>query len=187
MEAQKRLANRRRVYIAYGAMEGPLQANKMKRALIKHGYEVTGSQTDADIVIAHSGGHLEINDPSRFKQILLIDPAFPNNRPIPLNWLLHLLETTRLVFFSKDWPFFFQTLAINLWYILFDVKRSKSMYSKYSNSSVQKFNLKNVTITSSSDPTWRDKDLPKLQKVIHFRASHQDCWLHPSKYLDLLV
>ena len=89
----------------------------MRRALEKRGFLLTDNIGSAHIVIAHSGGHLEINDRTQHEKILLIDPAFPNHTPIPINWLKHVGFEFRTILLSRDWPFFVRKYSIHLWYI----------------------------------------------------------------------
>ena len=175
----------KRVYIAYGSFEGPLLSTGMRRALEKRGFLLTDNIGSAHIVIAHSGGHLEINDRTQHEKILLIDPAFPNHTPIPINWLKHVGFEFRTILLSRDWPFFVRKYSIHLWYILFGIQRSKLLWHKYPEADIRKWNYPNVYITLSKDTTWRSPySSPRIIRT--FNASHGDCWLHPERYLDIL-
>lgn len=43
-------------YLAFGLMEGPGSAKKMIRELELRGYDIVQNPSEADLLIAHSGG-----------------------------------------------------------------------------------------------------------------------------------
>jgi hypothetical protein len=183
-----------KVALIYGTAEGKWHGKRFVRALQNAGYEVTNDTQRADIVIAHSGGCLLIPETHSYQAVLLINPTdWPGNSP----WrqgARKLAGDARYYLFRK--PLYYAQK--NLWalfYVLTKWPHNKSLLA-----GAKVFDLPNTTpipnaptiLVRNDDDPWCMAELTPSQKrykrlkVIHLPGDHDDCWLHPDRYVNLL-
>lgn len=176
-------------YIGYGFMEGSLHGRRMRRALRQRGYTVTASPNDAAVVILHSGAYLICPEPKPTQQFLLIDPSTSNTQRVLTKILRHALYDIRHVLLSSQWRFWCSKTLYNWCYFATHFKSALAMYRKLPESIPRLehlVSLPHITVTRSADTSWHYVvDLDDSNTHI-FNDSHDDCWLHPDRYLDLL-
>jgi len=176
-----------KAYIAYGIMEGHMHGIKMRDELRARGFDMTNSVKEAAVVIAHSGGHLLLPKLDEATKLLLIDPSGHTGRTVVGNILRHIIFDIRHVLFSREWLFYLRKTALNLYYFLTQFRKTRAMYRSYRRSDKPGlYTRKNTIVVQGSDESWLHKADLEGARVFYVPASHDDCWLHPGPYLDLL-
>ncbi|MGB4800132.1 MAG: hypothetical protein WBP03_01275 [Candidatus Saccharimonadales bacterium] len=183
----------RRVCLIYGITEGPWHGRAMRAAFARRGWELVANPSEADIVVAHSGGVFFIPLPRADQQLLLIDPTCTADRAGARHALRFIGWEMRHTLLSREAGNFLRRMCHNLFYILVSFRRNREI--------VRHFYRPNITavlrhprliITQSDNRAWFDEQtlqrLADSQKLhVHYiRSHHDDCWNHPDRYLDLL-
>lgn len=176
-----------KAYLSYGFNEGDLLARKMISALREKGYEMTSSPTEADLIITHSGGHLLLENIKETTRILAIDPAVPSGRSPVYNFFAHLAYDIRYVLFGGQAKFYCQKTLLNLCYAVINMRHNLRIARAYrQNKNINLLLRDSTVITKSADPSWQHHNVFAHKQTYTFNASHDDCWLHPERYLNLL-
>ena len=182
-----------RVYIVFGFTEGKWHGKKFGRALRKRGHSLARKITDADVIFAHSGGCYDVG-PLRDNQLLILNnPTYWPGRSLAArakNMLLQLLIAVR----PGNRPLYHLYKSMhNIAYLPYHSRRNMFMTRR-----AQTFNLeqeithhKTVLIRNNNDP-WLTPDLHKLEslnphlQIERLPGEHDDCWLHPNPYIDIM-
>lgn len=179
------------VCILYGLFEGPRHGARLRLALEDHGYRLLGEPDKADYIIAHSGGLLELTNPSDGQKILLIDPPYRPDTPVLLCLLSHIRFDLRYLLTSPDgvgyWAW---KTSWNLWYGVAQPRRQLQLYRRYKQiNTYPLINRQQTTVVQSDDCSWFNPiRLPPStrSRIRRLGAAHDDCWYHPEPYIALL-
>jgi hypothetical protein len=181
------------VALIYGFAEGPLHGKKFTRALQTSGYEVVNNPAEADIVITHSAGCYYVPFLHNHQRILLINPTYwpgksRRKRAIArIRFdLLHILPT-------RQGPYFLHKTMWNLFYAVTDSARNRDIIHRSGRYLLQASldHHRTAIVRNTADP-WLTPDVEHLRKahpkvqIFHVPGDHDDCWLHPERYISLL-
>ena len=178
---------RQNAYISYGVMEGSLHGTRMRQALRKRGYRITSEASDADVIVAHSGGYFLLPELGPRTKLLLIDPAGYTGRSPAANIIRHVFFDIKQVFFSRDILFYLRKTLLNLLYFCVQVPRNTAMYRIYrAGGRPELLKRTNTVIVQGHDRSWLDKDGFSSTETHYLRTTHDDCWRNPERYLAFL-
>lgn len=167
-------------------MEGPMHGRRMRRALVKRGYSMVPSSALADVIISHSGGYLLLPPLNSTQTLLAIDPSLDRSRSQLSNGLAHTWYDLRHVLPSSKWYFWIEKSLLNWFYLASNFGRMTAIsHAQRRNDNYDMLRHSSTITTKSRDKSWRSSD-PVFAGAKHFKACHDDCWLHPEPYLDLL-
>lgn len=174
-------------FISYGFMEGPRHGVRMRQALQNRGYSMASSAEEADVVIAHSGGHLLLPEASQLSHVLLIDASFTTGRFALDNVMRHIVYDLIHVLGRGEIRYYTWKTLWNFVYLLREFQSARHMYTRLKNSSYspERF-IGKATIVQTDDMSWYDSRSLPLSATTRVHKDHDDCWRHPDRYLDLL-
>lgn len=155
----------------------------MQRLLTERGYTIVDNPGVADLVIAHSGGHLMVDNTDR--QFLLIDASYNTGRTELDNVLRHIAYDLWHVL-PRQPLFYFWKSTWNLVYFIRDFRRAITMYRRLKTGLYPPSRFHSALVTQSNDHAWYDAKALPQEQVTFIATSHDDCWLHPNVYLDLV-
>lgn len=178
------------VAFIYGWSEGPWQSKKFKEQLEKEGFTITNDIYSADILVAHSAGCYLIPENNKADSIMLIGlPYWPNKSPIKsvlqnlVTGVKNHTRNTNAIWWAKK-------LTHNWWYILTRPVRNYKIAKNMDHAKLPK--SMNVILVRNKKDTFCHPSiqnlLPKTRsyKFLELPGDHEDCWLHPDRYIELL-
>jgi hypothetical protein len=181
------------VCMIYGFGEDDWNGRAFVAALRKAGYKVIKDAAKADIVIAHSAGVFYLPDTGREQLTVLIGPPFWPGRSM---FVCFLIKAWRDFWYHRSHGLtrvWFRKTLHNTLYILGGLRKAIAI-ARYAHR--QNFYLalqqKRVLIIRNEHDAFLTPDADKiLSKHADFKFrtvpdEHDDCWLHPERYIDLL-
>ncbi|HSX04908.1 MAG TPA: hypothetical protein VLF69_00325 [Candidatus Saccharimonadales bacterium] len=176
------------VCIIYGINEGPFMGRPLVRALEQAGFTIAANPTQADVILAHSGGCFLIPQPNRAKLIVQVGIAYWPHK-------LWLASTVRKVY--REGKLYFRQHRLREW-------AHKWLYHvRYSSLSTALRMLRSRPINQPWNSTQpqvivrNHHDVycsPEIYKVafrgprtfLSLPGEHDDCWEHPEPYVRLI-
>lgn len=182
-----------RVKIIYGFTEGEWHGKKFRRLLREQGHTIVKDASTADIIIAHSGGCYNMPTPRKEQRVMLINPPYWPGKSLKErggNMIKHLASSVR----PGNQPFYqLHKTSRNAVYLIRHQRTNKEMLLR-----AQTYNLAeqishpHIILVRNYDDPWLTPDLAHLKainpKLIirSLSGGHDDCWLHPEPYINLL-
>ena len=181
------------VAFIYGFTEGQWHGKRFRRLLRDHNYTITKEVTEADIVIAHSGGCFDVPKLKKQALLILINPPYWPERSLQVR--SHAM-TKQLIGAVRpgNQPFYHtHKTARNLTYLVRHARTNRYMMSraKTFNLASEAIHVNTILVRNSNDP-WLTSSLDYLQsknpnlRIVRMSGDHDDCWLHPERYINLL-
>jgi len=181
------------VAVLVGWAEGPWQTKKFSAALNNSSLKVISDPSKADIVIGHSLGCYLVPKNLAGKKIFLIGlPYWPGRSTLSS---IALKSKNELSGHRRDSGLAWRVnkLMHNIWYIL-----SRPSLSYYGLTRVDQEHLPDgkrnqVVIVRPSNDTFCHPEVMNLLPVakdysfIEIAGAHDDCWLNPKPYIDLIL
>ena len=174
------------VAIIYGWSEGSWQGKRLRTELHKHGFHITKSVKQADVIIAHSGGCYLLAEESRARLILLVGlPYHPTKHPV------RSLQSKIRRELKDSWWFrktFFNTYYLfskpRRWYRIWRARKQSVLPE--ASEEVPIIAIRNeqddfMHATSSADLA--NKKGWKLQSL---SGHHDDLWINPAPYVQII-
>ncbi|HUY85177.1 MAG TPA: hypothetical protein VMU97_01540 [Candidatus Dormibacteraeota bacterium] len=178
--------------ISYGFLGGPLHSRHLRKMLNKAGY-VEAPLSEADIIIAHSGGAYLFNPGPRPKLILLAAPALTREKPRSL----FKKNTKQLWRNAKTEHYLRKRLLWSLYGVYCALRNPKPNYQMIKFASDTSFELPefdsaDVFFIANRDDEWSAG--PHLAKLLADRpwafislpGAHEHIWVHPEDYIDII-
>lgn len=172
------------IFIHYGFAEGRLVARNFINAASKNNYGIVSDHEKADIVIAHSAGCYDLPNNLNSKMIILIGPPTlsVDTRTVLTQILKKLAYEYKQIgltgFFIKNLP--------NVLYAL-NLPRNLRLRTK---TLARNIPSKNVIIIRNQLDPFNDPHLLQHNAIdinkISLPGSHDDIWLNPEPYLDII-
>jgi hypothetical protein len=182
------------VAIIVGFTEGDWHRRQLQLALEKRGYRTTSDLASADVIFAHSGGCYNVPLNLRHQQlVMLVNPTYWPGRTLHKRaqiMSLHLIYAIRPGHHPRYHAW--KTLH-NIGYLFWHGSQNLSMVRrapKY-NLEAELKHVRTILVRNQTDP-WLTPDFRDLQhtnphlKTVELPGDHDDCWLHPDTYVDLL-
>lgn len=160
----------------------------MLRALNKAGFAVTKDPYRADVIIAHSGGCLLVPGNSPAYKIVLIGPVYWPGRSVLGNSIrknINDFKRHRQDHLTRQWA---NKLRWNSYYF-WNMPRNFAMLRTLKNS--PSWCAQNVTVVRNREDNFCTPDLKSLPfthkaQFVELPGQHDDIWLHPEPYINLL-
>jgi hypothetical protein len=173
-----------KVALVYGYAEGPRIAKEFVSTLYRLGHKLV-SATDADVIIAHSGGSFMIPDKNNAKVVMLVDvPYYDNHKSFVKKLYRRVAE--------EGWSLkSIRKFSWNNWYVVSNPKRCWRMYRAVIVGSFHGVNGKRVVLVRNSQDLFgviaQDKQEAKKinADVKELPGTHDDIWVHPEVYIKL--
>lgn len=183
----------KKVAIIYGWGEGAWESKEFRKLLELRGFTIVDKTHQADIIFAHSlGCYLVPNDVTK-KEIFLVGLPYWPGRGSFKSVLIKLYGEIKYHRRNQDLGWWLAKILHNGWYIL--TRPSASYYgltrrkiSNLPNSSKNKVLIVRPGYDTFCHPNIM-KVLPKnkVDKFIEIGGAHDDCWVKPSPYVDLIL
>jgi len=178
----------RAVCIIYGFCEGPNMAGRMLRALTEAGYTIVDDPYQADIVIAHSGGCFLVPGDLPTKQVIMIGLTYWPGKSIlkaliQKNWndvQYHRRDRKGLAWLQKvRWN------VVYFW----NMRRNFAMLRERKRGDF--WRVKHLTLIRNDEDSFCTPDIASLPfahkpAFVAVPDQHDDCWLHPHRYLAVI-
>lgn len=186
------MANAHNIYIIYGFGEGPKLAHRIKQKLAAQGGKLVNTPEEADIILTHSGGCFFLPNVTD-KTVVIVNPVCGSLWQLP--FVMSRKIGSDFMYLVRRGHFFTwlgKTLW-NLWYIISRVDRTIAMARKAPGyqTKLPVVQAERVFVINNAHDPWA-KAVPGQEIIKHhytyitFPGPHDDLWLHPSKYLDVL-
>jgi len=189
---QKAKGNKQVAIIA-GWAEGPWQTKRFRNELKKAGLQLINDPRKADVIIGHSLGCYLIPKGIEGKTIVLIGLPYWPGRSIPASIRMKLKAEVGSHRKDESLGWWLNKLFHNGWYILTRPSKTYSAFSRQKPENLPDGKTNRVTLFRPSGDTFCHPDvmkmLPKAKnyKFIEISGAHDDCWLKPESYVDLLL
>ncbi|MDB5164162.1 MAG: hypothetical protein JWS12_780 [Candidatus Saccharibacteria bacterium] len=187
------MANSKTFVLVYGFGEGNWHSKKMKAELAKRGYVEADKDNAADVVIAHSGGCYFLPDTHKHQLLVLIGPPYWPGKSLASRFIkksyLDLSQSLK----HKKLGYWWQKTAWNMVYLLGDIplalRMSGTVRKKYFHEQITHNRV--LILRADRDAFCSPQIDDLLIKGRHFtvkqiQGQHDDCWLYPEKYLELV-
>lgn len=181
------------VALIYGFGEDDWNGRAFVAALQKDGFKIIKDAAKADIVIAHSAGCFYLPDTGPKQLTVLIGPPYWPGRSIIFCFLRKAIDDFRYYrrqHLTRAW---FVKTRHNTLYILGGLRKAWAIYR---NARQYKFFMmlhnKRVLIIRNENDQFLTPEAPELlgkYANFHFKTvsgEHDDCWLHPELYINLI-
>ncbi len=173
--------------IVYGFAEGPRHGRRMRQALLDHGYQLVKKPRHADLVIAHSGAHLQIHVPKNGQQALIIDASCNTGRHVFDNALRHIWYDLVHVLGNGQVQYYCWKTWWNAVYFFARPLPAVQMYRRIRLRAYRPLRFAGkATITQGDDRSWYNPETLPVHEIVFMSGDHDDCWRHPDRYLDLV-
>jgi hypothetical protein len=178
------------VCILYGWSEGSWHGRKLRHNLKTLNFLITKKATEADIIISHSGGAFLIPANHRASLILMIGlPNWPRHPVLRLP-----LKIAQDIRYLKSKRHFFIKTFFNLAYIIFKVLYNTKIWLGWRKPSLPTSHAacKVVALRNEHDAFMHAKTSLKQAEdngwvgLTLLGASHDDVWLNPQPYTQIL-
>lgn len=176
------------VCFIYGFCEGPRMSKGMLRALKRAGHTVTTDLYKADVVIAHSAGCFLVPKDLRAKQIIMIGLTHWPGKS--LVWALVQKNWNDFHCHRRDrkgmaWVKKFAWNTIYFW----NMRRNLAMWQARTRGDY--WQVKRLTLIRNQEDTFCTPDLASLPfthkpRFVELPDQHDDCWLHPTRYVAVI-
>ena len=182
------------VCILYGLGEGEAIGKELIDKLQKNGFEITTDASQADYIIAHSGGMLFIPKTFRAKIFLLIGVNNKIDGSVTLTQYRKVRQDFVYAISSKSHLLWLKKSCWNLFYLIQEINKTLHMWQIAHSGELFIPNIKNakVIVVNYKDDPWSGsllkKDLEKFSdyELITHTGLHDDLWYNPDFYINLL-
>jgi hypothetical protein len=182
-----------RVFLVYGFSEGVWHGRKFRRVLKRRGHTIAPDTLKADYIIAHSGGCYTV-PPLRDEQtLILVNPTYWPGRAVPIragNMVKQMIISMR----PGNRPIFhFYKNLRNVGYLIRHHKANRFIAWRSASFNLEQeiAHKRTLLIRNHNDP-WLTPDLERLQlanphlQIAKLPGDHDDLWLHPEPYINLM-
>lgn len=176
-----------KVGISYGFAEGPGNARLMIRLLKEQGFTITRKLSNADIIIAHSGGCFLIPENGKANFVMLIDLPYWPDKHLGLGLKEKLeLEIKDMLWFKKS--------TVNLLYFIAWPTRWYRMWKGWKNMRIPNTaNYASVLAVRNEKDTFMHPVEGEMLAAKHgwetkiLSGQHDDLWENPQHYINILL
>lgn len=181
------------VYIVFGFTEGRWHGKKFRRQLKRRGYNLARKLHAADVVIGHSGGCFDIPPLRDSQTLMLINPPYWPDRSLVERGSNMIGQIARSLTPNRYMVFHVNKTLHNGVYFVTHRRKNRSMARRARTFDLEQevSHARTILVRNNDDP-WLTPDLQLLQKnnphlhLARLPGEHDDCWLNPSPYIDIL-
>jgi hypothetical protein len=183
----------RRVAILYGTAEGPALTWRLRPALRVQGYDITRDISEADCVITHSGGVLELPPALPGKTVVITVPSTGYEGSLAHAAVRKVILDVTHAWREHAMGFWLRKTLINIWYGA-NIARLYALYkqNKRLGHSLPQCTAAEVAVMVQPHDPW-SRDLPPESVHAHpgytyitIPGHHDDIWARPQLYVALL-
>jgi hypothetical protein len=189
------MISQKSVAILYGFGEGRWHGRKLRSALLAANFDVADSPHDADIIIAHSGGMYALPEVVSDKTVFLVGPSCgqpdktwlqTQSKKVWLDMRSFIEERTHIAWLQKSYW--------NVLYLLQSIPRLPHLWRIHHQhqACLPIIAAKTLTVVVFKNDPWSGY-LRVEERLRHSRytfitvdASHDDIWLNPERYVELV-
>lgn len=183
-----------KVAILYGFGEGAWHGHGLRKSLLAAGFELAAKAEDADVIIAHSGGMYGLPADTTGKVIFIIAPCC--GQP-DKSWLqtqsAKVLQDMKYFISNGSFLRWVQKSFWNAVHLIMQAPRLAQLWRIHQEhkGGLPITGTTTIVMTFADDP-WSGyistEEFTKhpTYKVIESNAIHDDIWLHPDIYVELL-
>jgi hypothetical protein len=176
-----------------GWTEGYWQTKKFRKLLTEAGFEAISNAVEADILITHSLGCFLIPKNFDAKIVLLINPPYWPHRTGIYSVAEHFVAGFKMAKGQGAVSWWLNKILHNNWYFI-----SKPKLTYYALTQRQLSNLpaktkaRRIILIRNKGDSFCHPDIQKLlpktkeYRFVQFDGDHEDCWLNPQPYVDLI-
>ena len=180
------------IAILYGFAEGPAHAHRLNQCLRQEGFTVVKNISEADVILTHSGGILELPAIPLRAKVFCITPstgyAYSLRSAAKHKVRLDILHAIR----TKSMGFWLKKTALNIWYGM-NVLRGIRLYraAKECGRDLPGINARRVMVVVQPSDPWSG-NIPEgtIKKrpysFVSVNGYHDDLWRIPKTYTDIL-
>jgi len=174
----------KKIYISYGLLEGPLISKYFREVALKHGYSVVKNFEETDVIIGHSAGCYNIPKSKNIKLILLVGPPTLTHNTYTL-----ASQITKKLKYELKQNGLKHTAKKNLknLYYIFGVKKMILLRRK---TLERKIPINNTVLVRNKHDVFNNYqtyiDSISSHTVLSLPGDHDDIWINPETYLQLL-
>lgn len=182
------------VGILEGWAGGPKLSKRFRKAISERGFKVTKKLEEADFIFAHSTGCYLLPGRLRAKVIFMIDPPYWPGRRITGRWF-DLIKNDRRLLKSDAGSSGF--LSKKLWELFYIIKKPRFSWSVIRNQShldfLGRLDYKRIVLIRNKNDEFCSPAISdqlksyKNIKYIELPGHHEDYYVNPSPYIDLLL
>ena len=187
------MPKRQAVAIVAGWAEGYWQTKKFRSALERTGYQVTQDPSAADVIIGHSLGCYLIPKEVNAKSIVLIGLPYWPGRSILTSLRLKLKSEIRSHRKDESLGWWLNKMLHNGWYIISRPSKTYHGFTKQIPDDLPDGSGNKVLLVRPTYDTFCHPEVmstlgeAKNYKYFEIPGAHDDCWLKPKPYIDLLL
>jgi hypothetical protein len=182
-----------KMFIFYGFAEGTKLTNRLAPALRAHNIEITENTDDADIIVTHSAGCFLLAKKYPKKIIVMTNPVCGPRRRLPIVITKKIWSDFYYCAGHKQLLIWMRKTLWNLFYIVARPRRNILMFEKAKQyeQSLPEVAAKQVVVLNNRLDPWakcipEDEILAKHYTFVTRPGCHDDLWLNPKRYLDIL-
>lgn len=183
----------KKIAIIYGWGEGAWEGKQFRDLLVGSGFSIVDKPVDADIVFTHSLGCYLVPGGLNSRKIFLVGLPYWPGRGSFKSVLIKLFREIKYHRRNQDLGWWLAKILHNVWYILTRPSASYYALSKKKIKYLPEASKNRVFLVRPVDDTFCHPDIMKLlpknsvSRFIGIDGAHDDCWVNPRPYIDLLL
>jgi len=175
--------------VLYGLNEGPVIGGQFEQACTTAGFAIVNDPAKADYIFAHSGGCLLIPPINQAKTVVLVGIPYWPSRP----WLF-----STVIKVWREAKYYHSHHQLRHWgrkwlyhtYYAFNISAGLQMWRNLSPTKPWNSPQPQVILRNNEDaycsPEVFQIDFRGPRKFVSMQGGHDDCWIHPKRYIRLL-
>jgi len=178
------------VCVIYGIAEGRHVGVNFEKLLKQAGYSLQDDPKVAEIIIAHSGGCYLIPENNRANCVLLIDMPFWPRKSLFSSFVQKFFRDLKFSFKFRYKRWYIYKTFWNLLYGL-NIFRGVRMYRGKKQNKPWGIKVPKLIVVRNENDTFCMPDLDQLPfvykpQLVDLPGEHDDCWVNPERYLELI-
>lgn len=178
-EAKRKPAIKPQIFIAYGYAEGKASSVRFRRYFTKKGYGFIDDIKRADIIFAHSGGILFVDELQSHQKLIAFAPAYRDRYRTSVPRLIEMAKINLSKKSRARNPMIIRLYMLHMYYLVRHLPYNIVMGYKFKRRDCDPL-LKSsrTTVASPTDDPW-SKTLPKNLPHHTVTGLHDQCWITP--------
>jgi hypothetical protein len=178
------------VCIVYGFAEGPAMGRRLRLALEQAGFETVSNPARADIILAHSGGCFVLPEKHQAKLVILIGPPHWPGKSLLMAIAQKAWLDMRAHRQGRKLAGWLKKAGWNLVYGA-NIRRNMDMQRGRKQGSLWQTNAARVVMVRNHQDTFCTPKVHSLPFktppiIVEMIGQHDDCWIAPQKYVDIV-